>query len=1325
VTATRAAPLAAPFRGLVPFGDSELDALLFFGRERETEIAVANLLAARLTILYGPSGVGKSSLLRAGVARRVRELGSRRAIGRGPDGAAVVFASWADDPVRDLAEAIADEVTSLVKRPVARPVPGTPLVDVVEHWTNVLDGSLYLVLDQLEEYFVYHEAGGPGTLEHELPEVVQRPRLRANVLLSLRDDALAQLDVFKARLPNLFANYLRLDRLDRAAATAAIVGPVKRWNELVPAEQRVEIEPVLVDAVLAQAAVAGEPDRIEPPYLQLVLERLWNEEGERGSRVLRASTLAELGGAEAIVREHLDRALAVLDEREQDAAALMFDHLVTPSGTKIAHRVTDLAQFAHVPEAEAATMLAVLGGERIVRPLDEGSGGGDRYEIFHDVLGAAVIDWQGRHQLAAERARARRRQRRLAAVALAALAAVAVMVGVTLYALTERSQAQKQTRVARAATADATQKSRALARSNRRLGHLNKALLVATKSEKNALESAQTAEANEAAANKNLQSALTAEKAATKNATQATQKAQQSQQVANQEKNVATGALKTSWHNLALQKQATKRANAATDRATKATKRADTAKQLADQQATLAKARKDLATAQEQLSVDPVVSVREALVAAQELPAASVPVLRDSLAAMNLRRVIGGGSDPIRMIALSPDNSRFVVAAETDGASVFDTASGNLIRRLTRTEDVNVAAYSPDGATIATAGPSGATSLWNATSGTLERTLPGAHSILTLAFSPDGSLVATGGVDQTVKVWNVATGTLRQRLVVPRAVLSVAFSPDGTGLLATDGDKLVRLYTLGRSTPVVLANPARVSSAHWSHDGSKIVTTTVGPRPNAVAILWDRNGTQLHVLGGHGSAVLDAAFSHDDKAVATASADDTSRVYDTATGDLVSTFSRHTGSIDAVAFSPDDLPSEQFVVTGSTDKTARIWDANDGFQRSELLGSPGAVTQVAYAGHDTVVTVSADGTVRIWNPHDQPLRTVVGRHDKPAVAVAFALGGTRIVSGSADGTAVIWPLGGGTRIVLRHGDAVNGVAVSSDGREVLTWSQDGSAALWSAATGKRLDSFPHGAPVKAAVLSSDGSLVATAGGDGSAKIWSTKGGALVQTLQQAGVDAVAFNPEGTLLASGGSDDLARIWRTSDWTQLGSASHQDPVTRVSFSPDGRFLATAAGNSAFVWSVGGWKQPWSSLDHTNSVNSINWSRDGTRLLTASQDGTAQLLDVESRRRLEQYHGHSGAVSQAVFSADGRWVATAGPITAGIWPTSMDSLLTDDRLFFVRGDGARVLGVAFSPIGWRIATADAEGSVRTYNCVLCGGLAQLVPLAHRRLAALGPQG
>ncbi len=340
---------------------------------------------------------------------------------------------------------------SLVRRSVAAPPPDARLADVVDHWSNVLDGDVYLVLDQLEEYFVYHdESALPGRLVDELPEVVLRPRLRAHVVLSLRDDALARLDVFKARIPNVFANYLRLDPLDHAAATAAIVGPIRRWNELVPEEQRVDIEPALVERVLAQAAVAEEPGRVEPPYLQLVMERLWNEERERGSHMLRASTLDELGGAGAIVREHLDRALSVLDAGQQDAASRMFEHLVTPSGTKVAHRAADLARFARLPEAEAGTMIAALRRERILRPVDESNDTGPRYEIFHDVLADAILGWCGRREVEAERARAQRRHRRLVALSIVALAAVLVMAAITIFALAQRSDARSQARSAQA-----------------------------------------------------------------------------------------------------------------------------------------------------------------------------------------------------------------------------------------------------------------------------------------------------------------------------------------------------------------------------------------------------------------------------------------------------------------------------------------------------------------------------------------------------------------------------------------------------------------------------------------------------------------------------------------------------------------------------------------------------------------------------------------------------------------------------------------------------------------------------------------------------------
>ena len=142
-------------------------------------------------------------------------------------------------------------------------------------------------------------------------------QLRVNVLISLREDSLAKLDRFTGRIPGLFANTLRLDRLDREAARAAVVRPVERFAELTG--DAVAIEPALVERVLDEVgagriepamgglgAVESAEDgaRIEAPYLQLVMQRLWDEERAVGSDTLRADTLeqtrrsaADRGGA--------------------------------------------------------------------------------------------------------------------------------------------------------------------------------------------------------------------------------------------------------------------------------------------------------------------------------------------------------------------------------------------------------------------------------------------------------------------------------------------------------------------------------------------------------------------------------------------------------------------------------------------------------------------------------------------------------------------------------------------------------------------------------------------------------------------------------------------------------------------------------------------------------------------------------------------------------------------------------------------------------------------------------------------------------------------
>ena len=204
-----------------------------------------------------------------------------------------------------------------------------------------------------------------------------------------------------------------------------------------------------------RGGVEKDEDRIEAPYLQLVLERLWQVERERGSSVLRLATLRELGGAESIVRAHLERALGSLEPAEQDVAATMFDHLVTPSGSKIAHRPRDLAQYAEVGESEVMPVLDALGRERIVRAVD-GAGGGERYEIFHDVLADGVLAWRARRVIERDREEAHRRQRRLVALAVAALVALGAMTAVAVYALTERSHARSAARLARAHALEAT-----------------------------------------------------------------------------------------------------------------------------------------------------------------------------------------------------------------------------------------------------------------------------------------------------------------------------------------------------------------------------------------------------------------------------------------------------------------------------------------------------------------------------------------------------------------------------------------------------------------------------------------------------------------------------------------------------------------------------------------------------------------------------------------------------------------------------------------------------------------------------------------------------
>lgn len=436
LTSTTPRAERSPFPGLDPFTASEDDAAVFAGRDTESELVTANLRAASLTILYGPSGVGKSSLLRAGVVHRVQRQVRRGRSARVPTPTVIVHDEWAGDA----GEALARRVVATLKNDAG---DDEPALDVaLERWGAERRGLLLIILDQFEEYLRLHGEPDGDSFDRLFALAAGRDDLPVHFLVSLRDDALAELDRYQGRMPGLFSNYLRLAHMTEESALEAVVQPIARVNEWREEAglPRVEVEPGLIEEVFADLAdptlLSGQRGVLRPSagrapielaFLQLVMRRLWHHDVNGEVPILQRSTLRQLGGTDAIVAGHLDAGMDSLTRDQRNTAAAMFGYLVTPSGAKIRYTAKDLAGYARQPEAAVGKVLDALSRPdlRIIRrvpaPSDDPEDHG--YEIFHDVLAGAVRGW-GLRNLAA---RLERRSRQLAAALAAAIAAVAAL----------------------------------------------------------------------------------------------------------------------------------------------------------------------------------------------------------------------------------------------------------------------------------------------------------------------------------------------------------------------------------------------------------------------------------------------------------------------------------------------------------------------------------------------------------------------------------------------------------------------------------------------------------------------------------------------------------------------------------------------------------------------------------------------------------------------------------------------------------------------------------------------------------------------------------
>jgi WD40 repeat protein len=954
---------STPYKGLSPFGDTSIDAALFFGRERDAEIVAANVVASRLTVLYGPSGVGKSSLLAAGVARRLRALPEAPVV--------VVFSSWSEDPLGALAEALAAEAGC---EPVGT-LATTAQTACAER------GAVYLLLDQLDEFFLYHPDG--GTLGSELAALL-REAPRVNVLLSLREEALAKLDRFKASIPGILDNYLGLDRLSRGAGRDAIVRPLERWREL--GGEPVEAESALVDAVLDQVAAGqissglwgrgtveqeARESRVEAPYLQLVMQRLWEVEREQSSAVLREETLGRLGGARRIVADHLERAMSLLDARQQEIASRLLHQLVTPSGTKIAHARGDLAAYAEAPVGEVGEILDTLASRRILRP-----GEGETYEIFHDVLAAPILAWRARHDQERALKAAHRRSRRLALVAGLAIGLLALMTLVTIFALVQRSNAKDEAREAQARELDAVAEaslptdpelslilardSAALSPSDTAEDVLRRALLssrVRIQVDVGAplLVAAGTRAGIVAATSEG--DVVRAARSGPPDSTAGTGEPAVEASTSTTGDVLLTGrdgrlrlVARPGGITIVPKVAGARGAELAPTGGVAAVRAQDRVVNVVD-----------LSTGRTTRSVDHGAEVTAtALDAHGKLLAtggADRAVRLWRVSDGRLLHTLEGHVGPITAIAFDPAGT-LVGSASTDGLGrVWSADTGESLTVLSGHGNyLTDITFSEDGLTVATASTDRTARTWKADTGAALAVFPGHGDAVVSVdlIGRGGEKLVTASSDGTVRVWDTVVQPVLEPLSELGApVSSLVFAEDGQTITAVAGDTLYRVDVVDGRAEEEGAAPAP----------SQTVTGPSGrtARIDGDTVVLSGGGEPTVRLAGHRDDVLSVDFSSDGAWVVTASRDHDARVWDASTGELRHVLQGHFALVSDAAFSPDG----RWIATAGPG-TAGLWTASDGKLVYYLRGHEGILTSVAFAPDGLLATGGEDGTVRLF-----------------------------------------------------------------------------------------------------------------------------------------------------------------------------------------------------------------------------------------------------------------------------------------------------------------------------------------------------------------------